>query len=157
MSANTDLLERQLDRQRELEQDLTFRFAIVNKILEAQVVALIRDTPLNLTDFRVLRVIEVFGPLSVSELSRQMHVDRALISRAASRLEGLGLLASGADPQSQRKKILSHSDEGRALMARLGPRFAKRRALVEDTVGPDAMAGLWQAVENLSRMETDLG
>ena len=147
-----DELETRLNKLRELESNLTFRFAIVNRILENQVMEIVSKLDLNLTGYRVLRVTSFFGSISLSDLSRQMLVDRAQISRTAADLEKRGLIEFRQEGTNKRKKMVTLSTSGQALMDDLAPKFRERRSSIEDTVGKDALSGLWQAIENLSNL-----
>lgn len=86
MSLSTDdRLERtaKLDA---LNSRLTFRISRMNKLLEIEGVHRLAGSGINLTAYRMMLVIQVFGEISVSDLSKIMLIDRAQISRAATDL-----------------------------------------------------------------------
>ncbi|WP_204114483.1 MarR family winged helix-turn-helix transcriptional regulator [Shimia biformata] len=147
-----DELEARLEKVRELESNLTFQIALVNRILENQVLDIVSGHDLNLTGYRVMRVASIFGAISLSDLSRQMLVDRAQISRTASGLEARGLIEYRQDGTNKRKKMVTLTATGRALMDELAPAFQARRQKIDDAIGEDAKPGLWQAIHNLSAM-----
>ncbi len=156
MSTHSDELEDRLAKLRRLEENLTFRFAIVNRILENQVNNIISEHGLNLTGYRVLRITEIFESISISDLSRLMRIDRAQISRSAVELEKMGLVEFANNPSNKRKKMVILSSEGQKLMDGLGPKFRERRSMIDRTVGEEALPGLWVAIENLSRLQGDI-
>ncbi|WP_170763851.1 MarR family winged helix-turn-helix transcriptional regulator [Ruegeria lacuscaerulensis] len=155
MSKREMQLEAELRQVRELESNLTFRIATVNKVLEQQTTKLISDTSLGLTGYRVMRVVSIFKEITVSELSRQMVVDRALISRVSAALVEQGYVEYHEDAANKRKKLISLTPEGQTLMAKLAPRFERRRAQLENAIGETAMQGLWHALDAISSLEFD--
>jgi DNA-binding MarR family transcriptional regulator len=140
-----------VENQPSLEQNLTFRLTILTKLLEQQGAAILADTAVNLTGYRILKIVETYGALSVSDLSRHMFVDRAQISRSTVHLGALGLVAFTDDLQSKRKKIVTLSPDGRALVLSLAKRFNERSAVLQSVMGPQTLAGVWDAIEKLSR------
>lgn len=152
MNPNSQELEAQLTKIKALESNLTFRISIVNKILEQQAATILAGEPVGLTGYRVLKIVETFDALSISDISRHMMTDRAQVSRTAVELEHLGLVAFHADDISKRKKIVVLSRKGVALMRKLTPRFDKRVNAIAALLGDDTLAGLWDAIEKLSAL-----
>lgn len=155
MSLATDALEDRLEKIRRLEENLVFRFTIVNKILESQVTEMIAGTGPNLTGYPVLRITDIFESISISDLSRQLVVDRGQISRTATGLGKMGLITFEAEPGNKRKKMVVLSKQGHAMMEQLNPEFTAQRDYIEKVIGSNATPGLWEAIENLSRMSTN--
>lgn len=86
MSLSTDdLLERtaKLDA---LNSYLTFRISRMSKLLEVEGAHRLTGSGINLTAYRMMLVIQVFGEISVSDLRKITLIDRAQISRAATDL-----------------------------------------------------------------------
>lgn len=142
-------LETQLEQVRELESRLTFRLSVLSKMLDQQGQELLRDTPLNLTSYRILLVVETFGAISISDISRFTALDRAQISRTAEALSGKGLVSFSADPGSKRKKIVGLTDEGATLIAKIKPRFAERDRVLAEGLGPEMYEALQQGLVKL--------
>ncbi len=155
MSIREKQLEAELRKVRELESNLTFHIAVINKVLEQQTTQLIQDTPLSLTGYRVMRVVSIFDEITISELSRQMVVDRALTSRVTASLVKQGFVDYHEDAANKRKKLIRLTPEGAALVETLAPRFEKRRAMLEGAIGETALKGLWQAFDAISGLELD--
>ncbi|MGI9401992.1 MAG: MarR family winged helix-turn-helix transcriptional regulator [Rhizobiaceae bacterium] len=151
MQQTAELLERELEKYRKLEKNLAFRFSIVNKMLEQQASDLLAETPLKLTGFRILKIIETFDALSVSDVSRHMMFDRAQISRSVVQLAELGLVEFKGDSRSKLKKIVVLSDKGRELMLKLNPIFEKRQSDIEAALGSETLSSVWDAISKLSR------
>ena len=155
MSLREKQLEAELRKVRELDSNLTFRISIVNKVLEQQSAHLIKDTPLSLSGYRVLRVVSIFEEITISELSRQMLVDRALISRVVASLISQEFISHHEDPKNKRKKLVRLTSSGQVLVNQLAPRFEERRAILEEAIGESALKGLWQAIEVISAIDLE--
>ncbi|MDH3661854.1 MAG: MarR family transcriptional regulator [Alphaproteobacteria bacterium] len=150
MKLTSAALESQLEKVRELESQLTFRIAVLSKRLDQQVVALLKDTPLNLTSYRILVVIDTFEEISISDISRFNAIDRAQVSRTAIELEKQGLVTFRSDPSSRRKKMVVLTEAGQALLDDLHPRFEARQKKLEQGLGPEAHQALWQGITKLA-------
>ncbi len=155
MSIREKQLEAELRKVRELESNLTFQITLANKILEKQTIQLISDTPLSLTGYRVMRVVGIFDATTISELSRQILVDRALISRVTATLVKQGFVDYHEDSTNKRKKLIRLTQAGAALIETLAPRFEKRRSKLENAIGEAALKVLWQAFDAISALELD--
>lgn len=153
MSLREKQLEAELRKVRELDSNLTFRISIINKVLEQQAAHLIKDTTLTLSGYRVMRIVSIFDEITVSELGRQMHVDRALISRTAAALVKQGYIDFREDAANKRKKLICLTNAGTALINQLAPRFEERRAALERAIGETALKGLWEAIEAISSID----
>lgn len=150
MTHSARALEAQLGRVRALESLLTFQMAVVSRRLDQQASALLQDTGLNLTAYRILTVTDVFEAISVSDLSRYNAIDRAQVSRTAADLERRGLVSFLSDPGSRRKKLVALTDAGVALLETVRPRFMQRNRDLEAALGPEALEGLRQGLEALA-------
>jgi DNA-binding MarR family transcriptional regulator len=148
MLGTAKVLEDRLDKLRALESRLTFRLSVLSKRLDAQ--ALLSDTGINLTSYRILNVINTFGAASISDISRFCGIDRAQVSRTAVDLEKQGLVTFGDDPVNQRKKIVSLGQPGLDLLDRLQPRFLARNDALDTRLGPERPRALMEALDILS-------
>ena len=142
-------LETELEQVRELEGRLTFRLSVLSKMLDQQGQEILKDTPLNLTSYRVMLVVETFGAISISDISRFTALDRAQISRTAEALGRSEMVGFSADPNSKRKKIVSLTGCGSALLDRVKPRFAERDRILAEGLGPEAYEALQQGLVRL--------
>ncbi|MEM8648322.1 MAG: MarR family transcriptional regulator [Pseudomonadota bacterium] len=150
MTLSSTTLEQQLTRVRDLESRLTFRLSVLSKLLDQQAVALLDDAPINLTGYRILNVINTFGEISISDISRFCAIDRAQVSRAAAELSRQELVAFRSDPVSKRKKIVVLTAEGGALLNELSPRFLARNTTLNEVLGAERREALLDAINRLS-------
>lgn len=150
MLVSAKALEHQLEKVRELESRLTFRLSVLSKLLDQQAQDLLTDTEINLTSYRILNIINTFGTVSISDISRFCGIDRAQVSRSAVALDKRGLVVFSHDPASQRKKLVSLSDAGQKLLSELDPRFRARNDEINALLGPERRAAVTEAINILT-------
>ncbi len=155
MKLTSKSLERQLERVRKLESNVTFQFSMIAKLMDLDALALLADTPLTLTSYRALKTVETFEEISIADLSRHMVSDSAQISRVVAELSKNEFVEFNSDPTNKRRKLVVLSAKGHKLMESLAPRFEKRRQAVEDLLGDeiidDLRLGFAKLVEHFSK------
>ncbi|MFK7858631.1 MAG: MarR family winged helix-turn-helix transcriptional regulator [Granulosicoccus sp.] len=155
MRLNSAALENQLDKVRELENRLTFRLSVVSKLLDQQSQAFLEGTQLNLSSYRILAVVHTFEHISISDISRFNAMDRAQISRASVELEKLGLVAFGSDSQSKRKKMVTLTSQGHAMLKQVQPKFDDYRRTLEEALGPENLKALSTGLSRLTQVVSE--
>ena len=73
------------------------------------------------TDLRILIILGAFQPISVNEVSRRTHIDKAWISRSLAPLLRRKLVARTAHPSDSRASLLSLTKKGEALLREIAP------------------------------------
>lgn len=73
------------------------------------------------TDMRILSMLGAYQPISVNEISRRTHIDKAWISRSARDLLRRKLIAKTAHPADSRASSLSLTKKGEALLREIAP------------------------------------
>ena len=95
---------------------LSYKLAILSRLFERGSEAqLARRYGLWLTDCRVLGHLLAKSPRTVRDLAEDMVMDKAPISRSASRLVEKGMLTREADPADGRSAVFNLTPEGRTL------------------------------------------
>lgn len=154
MNLSTDDLLDQVAKRDVLNTHLTFRLSRLAKLLEVEGTQRLAGSGINLTGYRMMLVIEIFGEITVSDLGKIMLIDRAQISRAGADLIERGLLEARGNPSSKRKKMLALTQAGTALYEELRERFDQREAALTAAIGPDLEA-LWHSVNLTSEWLED--
>ena len=85
------------------------------------------------TQFSVMVRLEAEGKSSQNRLGRLAAMDVATIKGVVDRLRERGLAVSEPDPYDRRRSVISLTDEGRALLARMRP---VGLAISEQTLAP---------------------
>ena len=73
------------------------------------------------TDLRILIILGVHQPISVNEVSRRTHIDKAWISRSLRGLLRRKLITKTAHPADSRTSSLSLTRKGEALLRAIAP------------------------------------
>ncbi|MGI9484952.1 MAG: MarR family winged helix-turn-helix transcriptional regulator [Geminicoccaceae bacterium] len=150
--------ERKLDGINRLEQVLSFRFAIMQRLLDRQMTRLLERHDLSLAAYRVLITIEAFGEIAAADLVRLVVVDKGLVSRCCRELTDDGLITSRPDPRSARRKFLRLSKAGEAKLLALKPDIDIRNAGLDGELDADERKTLDRALSKLTRhVAEDLG
>lgn len=145
-------LESQLEKVRDLESRLTFRLSVLSKILDQQSSELLKGTSLSLTAYRLLRVVDTLGEISISDLSRYAVLDRGQVSRTVITLGKQGLVEFADNPYSKRKKLVRLSKSGNEKLEEVRPRFIERQRALAESLGPEAHEGLLKGLDRLDKI-----
>lgn len=73
------------------------------------------------TDLRILVILGAYQPISVNEVSRRTHIDKAWISRSLSGLLRRKLVTKAAHPYDSRASVLQLTKKGEALLREIAP------------------------------------
>lgn len=73
------------------------------------------------TDLRILVMLGAYQPISVNEVSRRTHIDKAWISRSLRGLLRRKLITRTAHPSDSRASLLSLTKRGEALLRAIAP------------------------------------
>jgi DNA-binding MarR family transcriptional regulator len=73
------------------------------------------------TDLRILVMLGAYQPISVNEVSRRTHIDKAWISRSLGGLMRRDLIAKTGHPSDNRASLLSLTIQGEALLREIAP------------------------------------
>jgi DNA-binding MarR family transcriptional regulator len=73
------------------------------------------------TDLRILVMLGAYQPISVNEVSRRTHIDKAWISRSLTGLLRRKLIARTAHPSDSRASLLSLTKKGEAMLREIAP------------------------------------
>jgi DNA-binding MarR family transcriptional regulator len=73
------------------------------------------------TDLRILVMLGAYQPISVNEVSRRTHIDKAWISRSLAGLLRRKLIKRTAHPSDSRASLLSLTKKGEALLREIAP------------------------------------
>ncbi|MFC3570244.1 MarR family winged helix-turn-helix transcriptional regulator [Paracoccus simplex] len=107
------------------------------------------EAGLTVPEWRVLAHLDHSGAVSVRDIHARVNLDKSMVSRAATRLQEAGLVRKSGNETDRRLVVLELTDEGRALMARLGQIAAGFQAELLAELGDDA-AALDRALTRLS-------
>ena len=125
----------------DLDGFLPYRLSVAASRISRRFAALYgAEAGLSIPEWRVLAHLDRSGAVSVRDINARVHLDKSIVSRAASRLEEAGLLRKSGHDTDRRLVTLELTAEGRALMRRLGRIATAFQAELIAELGPEAEA-----------------
>lgn len=101
------------------------------------------------TDLRILNLLDGTEGISVSEISRRAHVDKAWISRSLRELGAKGLVTRREDRADTRLSVVSLTAEGKRLLDQVRPiAVANEAVLLEGIDAPAFLTSLDRLMRN---------
>lgn len=129
---------------------LSYKLAILSRLLErGSEAALARRYGLWLTDCRLLGHLLAKSPRTVRDLAEDMVMDKAPISRSASRLVEKGLLTRAADPADGRSAVFTLTPEGRETASIIMSKAQVGQGRYMELLPPESCWVLLDAVDTL--------
>jgi DNA-binding MarR family transcriptional regulator len=105
------------------------------------------------TDLRLMNLLDRADGVSVNEIARRAHVDKAWVSRSLRHLEASGLVTRKSTRKDSRVSVIDLSAKGRALLEQVRPLAAAREARLLDGIDKDAFkASLDRLMANAESM-----
>jgi DNA-binding MarR family transcriptional regulator len=116
--------------QEELIQVRIFR---INEVINQLARYSVRTRGLRTTDMRIMNLVFDAGELSINELARRSHVDKAWISRSVMELLKKRLVGKKADPNDARAQLIRLTPKSRTLIETVRPQLiSNERRLLAD-------------------------
>jgi DNA-binding MarR family transcriptional regulator len=116
-----------------LQEDLIqVRIFRIHEVIEQLARYSVRTRGLRTTDMRIMNLLFDAGELSVNELARRAHVDKAWISRSVMELLRKRLVNKKADPNDARAQLIRLTPKSRTLIEAVRPQlFSNERRLLD--------------------------
>jgi DNA-binding MarR family transcriptional regulator len=108
------------------------------------------ETGLSGAQFEVMRELALAnGRSTVSELARDLGVDRAAISRLVASLQELGHLSRESDERDRRRQPVVLTEEGRRLMLAFHEEVHQHEAALAGALDPQSVDTAMQVLRTL--------
>lgn len=104
---------------------------------------------INLTQLRVLTVLDKQGPLSATELARRIGHDGGALTRLLDCLQDKGYVARRPNPNDRRAIEVQLSDEGRAFFDTTRPAMQQFNEAVLQVLGGDERHQLFALMKRI--------
>ena len=142
------------------EDHLPYRMLILSRMIDRETQRQLQDDfGLSLAEWRLLAMGYALGPCSAARIGTAGQIDRAEISRALSKLESAGLVERAPDPEHGKRQILSITEKGEALHARVAEQrrsyFRDITSDLTDDVRADMEKAMVQMAEKLAARSAD--
>lgn len=104
-----------------LDEFLPYRLNVAATQISRRFAALHQDeSGLSIPEWRVMAHLANEGAVSIRDIHKRVNLDKSIVSRAASRLEGSGLLRKSAHEGDRRLISLELTGKGHVMMEKLG-------------------------------------
>jgi DNA-binding MarR family transcriptional regulator len=105
------------------------------------------------TDLRLMNLLDGAEGVTVNEIARRAHVDKAWVSRSLRHLEQSGLVTRKGVRKDSRLTVIDLSAKGRALLGQVRPLAQARETRLLDGIDKDAFkANLDRLMANAEAM-----
>ncbi|MBT4520141.1 MAG: MarR family transcriptional regulator [Halieaceae bacterium] len=81
-----------------------------------------RTFGLDGSDWRTLAILANYAPISAKALAEALDINQVQMTRALTRLQGLGLLSRRTDKNDKRKVVLQLNRKGNEIYQKIAPR-----------------------------------
>ena len=108
------------------------------------------DTPYTLTEARVIYELAARNTASASQLTEELSLDPAYLSRMLKAFAGKGFIDVRKDPADGRGRLLSLTEKGRAVAADLADRSRNSIANLIEPLGEAGRLDLTAALRNVT-------
>ena len=135
-------------RDSEVQQGIE-RLFFANLHLWASIDGALAQAGLGRAHFRALYFITRCPGLSVGELLRLLGISKQALSRVVKLMERQALIAVRPGGTDRRQRLLTPTEAGREMEARLSARLRARMASAYSAAGQDAVTGYWQVADAL--------
>jgi len=143
---NRDIAGREIS----LGSFLTYRFSRVQAKLNAQAIAILRETSgLSLTQWRILAYLGIYGEATATEIAEANAFDKALISRNIKPMIDEKLIAQKLNPNDQRSQRLSLRPRGKQLYEATLPRMRNRQSMLMGSLTPLQQSEVHEILDRL--------
>jgi DNA-binding MarR family transcriptional regulator len=109
--------------------------------------AALTSTGINIAQFALLRRVRRLQPVSLTELGRQLELDRSTMGRNVRVVEKLGLVSLGRG-EDQREAVVTLSEQGEAVLKQATPLWEACQNDIVGRLGADRL----QAIEELGQL-----
>ena len=120
-----------------------------NQKRERLIAAALKGTDLPPEDYPLYVYIGVEGPLTPTELARELGMPLSTVLFRARRLERRGHAERVPNPEDKRSFLLQLTASGNRLLQRARPAFRKRALAVETRLGESRIAALRDGLTEL--------
>lgn len=137
------------------QSGLFTRLARVGLLLDAFQHRCLDEHGLRFVDFSVLRVLQLSGALSPSELAEVTLRSTGGMTQIVDRLVTAGLVGRTPDPSDRRRVVVGLTPKGRRVVDKAQATYARERAGVLGPLSDRELAEVDRAVRRLLTLLTD--
>ncbi len=135
-----------------LDRFLPYRLSVASNLVSDRIAqAYCALFGLTIPEWRQVAVTAETGPIAPATLGERTRMDKVTVSRAASALVARGLLARAPHGRDRRSHLLTLTEAGRALYARVAPEALAQERRLLATFTAEEVATLSAMLRRLER------
>lgn len=105
------------------EANLTYSIMVLANLISRNTsTETLAGFPVSLNEWRLLRLLFIFGPVCATDIIETLAMDKTTVSRAVTSLHRSGYVELGSNPEDRRQTLILLTDKGRQLHGRIAPR-----------------------------------
>ena len=102
----------------------------------------LRPYGLRVTQFTVLVMLSLRGAMTIGELAEALGAERTTLTRNLALIEALSWVKIQPAEEDARSRVVTVTDEGRAVVLEAFPAWSKAQSLVTEAIGADGASAL---------------
>jgi DNA-binding MarR family transcriptional regulator len=130
-------------------------FEVATRDLVGIALRSVEEVEVSLPQFRLLLVLQEFGPSSSTECAKALGVVGSSVTRLADRLHATGHLVRGADPANRSVVTLELTAQGRKLVRQVTTRRRRDLSRALDRIDPGERAACAAVLRTLHERLSD--
>jgi len=113
----------------------------------------LREHGLSDQQWRVLRVLGEHGTVETGRVAREAYILGPSLTGVLARMERDGLVCRERDPADQRRTVVEATAKGRKMVERLSTTVESHYRWLEQSLGKQKLAQLYQLLDELIALE----
>ena len=138
------------DKLRPIQQSLPMQLLRARETAMAQFRPMLREHELTEQQWRVIRVLASQAQIDAGELAERCFLLAPSLSRILQTLEVDDLIRRSADPEDQRRWLISLTAKGKRKYASVSPDSEALYQTIEQRFGRDKLKKLYQLLDELN-------
>lgn len=134
-----------------MNTDLSLLLKQAERLIDTQLIAVLRDENLSAEEWRVLDILSDGDGRAMSDLASEAVFNLPALSKLTDRLVARALLFRAPDPDDRRKVLVFVSDHGLAVYRRLKPNIKASGEALFANVSETRIAQLKKLLSNFIR------
>ena len=136
----------------DLNRHLTYRIARLQSQLSAQASEILNHhAEISLSEWRIMTILTNPAIEFQKDVLSTMGLDKGQVSRTLKRLKDKDYIDISHDKRDQRKRIVTLTRSGRALVERMAPLMLRRHAHLQSDFSQGDLEKLFEFIEALER------
>lgn len=134
----------------DLNRHLTYRIARLQSHLSAQASDILKNhADISLSEWRILTILTNPAIEFQKDVLSAMGLDKGQVSRTLKRLKDKDYIAISHDDRDQRKRLVTLTKSGLALVERMAPLMLRRQAHLQSQFSEAELEKLFEFIEAL--------